>query len=251
MRQLKHLIIVLTVAVSIASAAYGEVSEADFATANSLYERGEFKQALEMYQTLEEDVENWKVQYNIGNCYFKLNKPLLAKIHYLRAQRLKPFEPSIEKNLGVVDRLFKDAVPPEKPDFVEGVFMRLEAAVTLDVVSWLLLLSVVGLNIFIFIWLLRGRTKIVSYGVAVFLILAVILSFYHVVRVSETNKRDVAVVISPETVLRSGPGENNTILFKVNPGLKVRIIERSKDWCQVTASAQIAGWIKVDALTVI
>lgn len=247
MRQQKHLIIASILAVTFVSFAYG----ADFAAANELYEQGKFKEALEQYQELEVNVENWKIYYNIGNCYFKLDKPLEAKIYYLRAQRLKPFESSIEKNLAVVDRLFKDAVPPEKPDFVAGVFLRLESAITLDMVTWLLLLSFAGLNVFVFIWLLRGRSKIVSYGVSVFLILAVILSFYHVVRVNEYNKRDVAVVTASGSVLRSGPGEGNTILFKVNPGLKVRIIEKSKDWYQVTASAQIAGWIKVDALTTI
>ena len=37
------------------------------------------------------------------------------------------------------------------------------------------------------------------------------------------------------------------MLFKVNPGLEVKIIDRSRDWVQVTASAQIAGWIETKA----
>ena len=251
MRHSKHPIIVLILVFTVAPFIYGTMDNGDFSRANELYEQGKFAQALELYQKLEDDVENWKLYYNIGNCHFKLDRPIPAEIYYLRAQRLNPFEPSLEKNLQVVNRLFKDVVPPEKPDFIEGVFLRLESAIPLDLVSWLLVLAIAAFNIFIFLWLLRGRTKIVAYGVSVFLILVIIVAFYHVARVNEFNKRDVAVVVAPESELRSGPGEKNTILFKVNPGLKVRIIEKNKDWYQVTASAQIAGWIKVDALTII
>jgi len=51
--------------------------------------------------------------------------------------------------------------------------------------------------------------------------------------------------------LRSGPGEDNTVLFKVNPGLEVRIIDRRGEWVQVTASERIAGWIEKKRLALI
>ena len=51
--------------------------------------------------------------------------------------------------------------------------------------------------------------------------------------------------------MRSGPGESNTELFKINPGLEVKILDRSRDWVQVSASPQVAGWIELKCLTLI
>jgi len=56
------------------------------------------------------------------------------------------------------------------------------------------------------------------------------------------------VMVRADSELRSGPGENNTVLFKVNPGLKVKIIEKSRSWVQVSASSQVAGWVEEDRL---
>ncbi len=253
MRHRTHRIIIFILAIVYAAVVFGspEDTASQFSRANELYEQGKFADALDLYLEIERHIANWKIFFNIGNCYFKQGQPILAKIYYLRAQRLKPFEPSIEKNLQVVDMSFKDVVPPEKPDFIAGVFLRLRSVISLDLVSWFLLLAVAGLNVFIFLWLLRGRTKIVSYGVSFFIIIAIILSFYHMVRINGHETRDAAVVSTADSELRSGPGEQNTVLFKVNPGLKVRIIEKNKDWYQVTASAQIAGWIKKELLIVI
>ncbi len=60
-----------------------------------------------------------------------------------------------------------------------------------------------------------------------------------------------AVVWEEDAQLRSGPGGDNTVLFKVNPGLEVRIIDRRGDWVQVTASERIAGWIEAKRLVLI
>ena len=78
---------------------FADNHQAQFDRANQLYEESQYDQALQLYLQLEKDVVNWKLLFNIGNCYYKQNQFVKAKIYYLRAQRLQPFETSIQKNI--------------------------------------------------------------------------------------------------------------------------------------------------------
>ncbi|MCK4760730.1 MAG: SH3 domain-containing protein [Candidatus Aminicenantes bacterium] len=216
----------------------------DFDTAGSLYEEGRYNEALGIFLEAEKKGGHWKLFYNIGNCYYKTKDFVKAKIYYLRAERLKPFEPSIQKNIGIVNKKFNDQIEAEKSDFISGVIKKTETLFSIDFVSILLLLSIFILNLFIFLLIKKGKSRFLIYGVSFSLIIAILFFSYHVYRVKKQNLRDTAVIVKTDSTLRSGPGESNTILFKVNPGLKVKIIDKSRDWLQVSASKEIAGWIE-------
>jgi SH3-like domain-containing protein len=100
------------------------------------------------------------------------------------------------------------------------------------------------LNLFIFLLVKKGKNRVLIYGVSFSLILSLLFFSYHAYRINKQNLRDTAVIVTAESTLRSGPGETNTILFKVNPGIKVKIIDKSREWVQVSASKEIAGWIE-------
>lgn len=219
-----------------------------FNQANQLYEEGNYSEALSIYQNIEKEGVHWRLFYNIGNCYYKVNEFVRAKIYYLRAERLNPFESSIQKNIKIVNKLFSDKIPAEKPDFLTRVALRIESIISLNVVSALLLVSVIILNIFIFVLLKGGKSRFILYGVSFSLVITLLIFSYNIYRTGKENLRNTAVIVKEDTNLRSGPGENNTILFKVNPGLKVKIIEQSRNWLQVSASSQVAGWLERDRL---
>jgi uncharacterized protein YgiM (DUF1202 family) len=121
----------------------------------------------------------------------------------------------------------------------------------MNTLSVMLLLAVSLFNIFLFLLLTRGKNKKIAYALAFSLLLTLILGAYHLARVSALGRSDIAVIWEEDSQLRSGPGADNTVLFKLNPGLEVRIIDRSRDWVQVTASERIAGWIEKKKLVLI
>lgn len=237
----------LVIVATVIPAAADEPGET-FARANQSYEAGNYSGALNLYLAGEKEIAHWKLFYNTGNCYYKLNNFVKAKIYYLRAERLKPFEPSIQKNIDIVNRRFSDKIEAAKPDFISRTALRIESFITLNVVSVVLLLAVAVLNAFIFILLIKGKNRFRLYGVSFSLIIVLLIGVYHIYRTGKQERRNTAVIVKADTQLRSGPGENNTVLFKVNPGLKVRIIEQSRQWMQVSASSQVAGWVPADRL---
>jgi tetratricopeptide (TPR) repeat protein len=227
-----------------------DVPQDIFDKANQLYEEGKYTEALNHYLEIEKARSHWKVYYNIGNCYYKLNQPVRAKVYYLKARRLAPFEPSIQKNIEIVNKLLIDKVLSPKPDFISRMLMRIESIVSLNILSITLLLLIVIFNGFVFMLIKKRKNRFILYGVSFSLILAVLFAGYHIHRVNKYNRRNIAVIIKKDAQLRSGPGENNTVLFKVNPGLEVKIIDQgvNKKWLQVSASSEIAGWIEAESL---
>ena len=248
---MKNIVVFFGILVLVVMVAFAEDFQQRFDSANDLYEKGLYTEALELYRTIEKSLFNWKLFYNMGNCQFKLNRFIEAKIFYLKARQLNPLQPSIGKNIQIVNKNFKDKIPEKKIDFLGRVVLKVESLISLNFISYLLIVFILMFNFSLFILVKRKRNKWSLYGLFFFLLLSIFTSMVHIYRVQKRNSQNTAVIIRDNTQLRSGPGQDNTVLFKVNPGLEVRIIDRSNGWLQVSVSSDIAGWIKEDRLTVI
>jgi tetratricopeptide (TPR) repeat protein len=225
--------------------------EEDFAAANRNYKEGRFAAALPFYLEVSRQVSDWQVLYDIGNCYYKMERYLSAKVYYLKARKFQPLDESIARNIAMTNRHFRDVMTLPDPDFITRTHQLLESKLSLNGVSILLLLAVLLLNICLFLLLTRGKNKKILYALAFSLLMAMAFSAYHGSRTAALGRSDSAVVWAEGSLLRSGPGEDNTVLFKVNPGLEVKIIDRSGDWVQAAASEYIAGWIEKKRLVLI
>jgi tetratricopeptide (TPR) repeat protein len=249
---MKHIKIVLLSILLLFLAVAGRTAvNEDFSAANGHYEANRYGEALKIYLQINKQLTNWQVLYNIGNCYFKLDQPLAAKIYYLRARNFWPLDSSITRNIAIVNKSFKDIITPETPDFISRSIQVLQAKLSLNTLSMLLLVAILLLNVFLFLLLKKGRNKRIIYGLVLSLFLSLALGTYLYNRVTDQRQTSTAVVSEENSVLRSGPGESNTELFKINPGLEVKILDRNRDWVQVSASQQVAGWIELKRLTLI
>ena len=96
-------IVLLSILLLFLAAAGSAAVQEDFSAANSHYQAGRYGEALKIYLQINRQLTNWQVLYNIGNCYFKLDQPLAAKIHYLRARKFRPLDRSIARNIAIVN----------------------------------------------------------------------------------------------------------------------------------------------------
>ncbi|MCX6558422.1 MAG: SH3 domain-containing protein [Candidatus Aminicenantes bacterium] len=248
----KNKIIPFSVLLLLLAVAGRAVVEDDFSTANARYAAGRYGEALGIYLRISRQLTNWHVLYNIGNCYFKLGQPLAAKIHYLRARKFRPLDGSIARNIAIVNKSFKDiTLAAPTIDFISRVIQVVQARLDVNLLSLLLLAAILTLNVFLFLLLKNGKRKKIVYGLAFSLLASLALGVYLYDRAAGQQQTSIAVVSEADSVLRSGPGEGNTELFKINPGLEVKILDRSRDWVQVSASSQVAGWIELKRLTLI
>ena len=69
------------------------------AAAEQAYAAGDHQLALQLYDSVLTRSTSAGLQYNIGNCYFKLNDVPRAILHYERALELSPGDDDIRANL--------------------------------------------------------------------------------------------------------------------------------------------------------
>lgn len=218
--------------------------QAAFDKANRLYEEGRYEPAALLYQQVAGRLHNWKIYFNRGNCEYKLGRFLKAKILYLQARKLNPDALEIEHNLTLVNRHFRDAIPPARPDFPTRLGLWMQTALPVNVVNLLLLGSGLLVNLFLFLLLTRTRRRRWLYGLGASLLLLLILGAWQIRRLERLRATDTAVVRVEQTELRSGPGTDQTVFFEVHAGLEVTVREQRRDWLYVTASDQVAGWVE-------
>jgi len=227
--------------------------QTQFEQANRLYESGRYHEALDLYQQISAaGVRSWKLFFNLGNCCFKQERFLEAKVFYLKARKIRSADSAIAHNIAIVNRKFRDRQAPARNDFFSRLDAAAEAALTVNALALLLLALVFPLNFFIFRLQRKARSRVTVYGLAISLLLAAATALYLRHRITRLEAVRIAVVRAEKSELRSGPGVDNTVLFEVHPGLEVRIGDRRRDWCQVAATpvsgSQVAGWIETNQL---
>jgi len=248
---MKRLIIIIFV-LSLASNLFSETNNEFFSKANELYKNNRYREALEFYNKIEGINEDWKLYYNIANCYYRLNDFVKAKIFYLKAKKLNGFEKDIDKNIKVVNLHFKDRVSGRREDFFVEAINRIESFISIDFLSIILLVFVFAFNILLFVFIKnRGKKrKIFLYLLIPLFTFSVFSAFYLSYKIKQENRKIFGVVLKDNTILRSGKDIKSSSEI-VNAGLDFKITEIDEEWVRVRVSNEIEGWLRKEDIEII
>lgn len=218
---------------------------------NRAYENGDYPAAIESYrQALESGLRHATVYYNLGNSHYK-NGELGQAIHaYLRAQRLAPRDGSIAHNLARARTQMEDQeISTHATPMVLRPITWVRDFFSLDEWTRLLLLFLAASAAVAVLghWR-RGepawrRRLLLGSLVLVALSTTMTAAQYYRQRVVEQ-----AVVVEPEVQVRSGPGENYDLAFRVHAGLLVDVAQRRGDWVRIDLGGELVGWVPADRL---
>jgi len=226
-----------------------------FEAGNGHYAAGDYQDAADHYrQLLTQGFTGAAVHYNLGNALYKLNQLGPAILEYEKAAALAPHDPDIEANLEFARSLIADRTSVggarTTTFFIEELLSLSgidQDAMALSVI-WLLLSAVAGALIVsrspgtrrVMVWVLAlGALPLIISGA----------SFgYKLYREGTTTH---AIVLNERVDVRSGPGDDNTTLFTVHEGLKVRVRNQQGSWSQVSLDNGLNGWVPAGSLGVI
>ena len=226
------------------------------ADADALYEKEQYRDAAEAYETLmKQGGVASDVYYNLGNCYYKLDEIPLAVLSYERAFLLDPGDADIRANLALArGKTIDKVVPPSEMFFVTWWrdltnCMSINAWTILGVSAFILML--LGVLVYIFMSQLTVR-KIGVYGAMVMLMIVIIANLAAVSQYADLSHRDTAIIMAPAVTVKSSPSETSTDLFLIHEGSKVEILDASlQDWMEVKFEEGKQGWVPVNTLEVI
>ena len=238
-----------------AAATPGQEAASLFSAGNDLYAAGKYDEAARQYrQILNQGISTAAVHYNLGGALFKTGQLGPAILEYEKATRLDTRDPDIQANLSYLRSLTADKSAEVGAQTTSFFVERMLGLTSIDqdalafALAWLALGGLAAAR-------LAARSPRLRYaaawGMAIValpvLIEGAILStkLYRAATLSE------GIVLEERVDVRSGPGEENTTLFTVHEGLKVRVRGRQGSWLQVSLDNGLNGWMSASSLGVI
>lgn len=221
-----------------------------FRQANSLYAEGSYGAAAEVYQTIiDGGFRSAEVYYNLANARYKEGNLGQAVLGYERALRLDGSNRDAVDNLEFVREQLADRQVPVGGALATALerFARRAATGRLAVLVSALYFATVG---FIVAGVLRGAfrpwmLRVVAV-LAVALLGAGLLLGYRVHRDAAVRE---AVITSAEVPVRTGPGDDFVLEFKLHEGTKVRMREARDEWVRVSVEGtDLEGWLPEGAV---
>lgn len=220
-----------------------------FISALEAYKDGDYATAITRFSGIvRSGVKNGKLYYNLGNAYLKNGELGQAILWYERALKLLPSDPDLIFNYQFARSLTKDA-PEEGSPLVRILFFWkyqlssrtiVLAAIGFSLIFWAALIA----------WQFTRRRSIrwIAIAAAVPALIFVLTAGFNYY---ESAHRRQAIMLPPQTAVRSGLQEGSTELFKLHAGAKVTVLKSMKDHYQIRFSKDKIGWVPGDVVGVI
>lgn len=217
--------------------------------ANSAYQEGNYRAALEGYEALAAaGFDSGALQYNLGNTYLRTGNLGLAVAAYLRSQRELPRDADVEANLSFARRSTKDAIPRSEKGLLETFFFW-HTRLSITELGWASVLSAALFWLLLAARSFREESEALRWAVGVALVVALALGISFGIRtVSPTH---VAVVKAPELEVHSGMSRDAVVQFVLHAGSEMRLMERRGDWLRVALGDGKQGWVHEDDVVIV
>jgi tetratricopeptide (TPR) repeat protein len=222
--------------------------QALFASGNTSYNKGQYKEALADYQkVLSEGYESAALYFNIGNASYKTGDIPSALLYYGKAHKLSPGDEDIDFNTRFVNLKTTDKVDETPEFFLTKCWKGFVLGVSANVLGWIsisLVLLASGVLILYFFTASVTIKKSSFYGAVVLYILGAFAIFIGGMQVSYFNGRREAIIFNSSVTVKSGPVDKSGSLFVIHDGTKVNVLDDSSGWIKVKLANGSEGWIK-------
>lgn len=227
----------------------GTSADASLETAEKAWEEGDYDGALANYEALAQKATTPDLLYNIGNCYYRLDQPALAALHYHRALRLDPKHPEARQNLAFINRKLGALVAPDldAPPWTQRLPL---SAITF---SARLALWVIALGILARFALATSRNRRVAVATAIggcILLLGAVLGYvFYPVADEELTIPDVLVVSQNGAEVRTEPSAAGSEILNAPPSTPATALTTRGPWTYIQLANDTRGWIRSEALS--
>lgn len=227
------------------------------AAADSAYSADKYEEAAALYsKAIAEEGTSARLHYNLGNAWYRANRPGLAILNYERALRLDPAFEDARTNLAFVNSRIVDR-PGERGTFISNALDSAASKARSNRWAWMAFaafaVTCALAGVYIFTSEVRLR-KIGFFGALAMLAVTAVGVFLALRGASIANDRTVAVVTSPSAILSTSPRqprERSEEAMLLHEGTTVRLIDSVRSvadsvpslWLDVEVDNTHRAWI--------
>lgn len=215
-----------------------QTQEERFQSAVAAYGKGDYKQAIEGFETLAGEGLSAPLLYNLGNSYARYGKVGKAILNYERALRLAPGDSDIRGNLDLLRR--------NQGLFQEEQTLGHRFISLLGLNQWILL-ATGSFIVFagILLWpSVPALRRSAQYGLAFCSLIVAVTACSGAI--GQYQKWHDAVVVVPDARLKVSPFESAASIGTIQEGRLLRPGKVHKQYVLVVDEAGRSGWLAAD-----
>ena len=217
--------------------------------AGEAYASKDYDKAIELYRQAASELsasgeKSFDLMYNLGCASFRKEDLASARLYFEQARRIRPLDPSVNRNLKVLESRLSDKIKIPPVGTVEKAYQHLYQSIPYPVLTGALLAF--WFLVFIFLGLLisgRYSRKPFYYGLGVSLVLLLMTFSLANSRAGELTRRE-AVVFQPEVEVFSEPSTSSSLLFRIHSGALVGMEGEQSGFVHITLPDGMNGWAR-------
>ena len=221
-----------------------------FEKGNTLYNEGEYAEAVEAYgNILKTENHSAEVYFNLANSHYKLNNIAPSIYYYEKALQLKPNDADIKNNLSFAKNMTVDAIDVLPETGFSKLIKKITHAFTFDgwaklAVAFVFLFVILFLTYYFSYSTVKKRLAFIASNTSLLLmVIALILAFHKY----DLDKKDKpAIVFSQESKVKSEPNKRSEESFRLHEGTKVQVLDTLKNRKKIKLADGKTGWISAD-----
>ncbi len=239
----------------VAQSVFADTPNALFEQGNRLYQQGQYEEAAQKYkQIVKQGLESGELYFNLGNVYYRLNKPGLARLYYERAKKFLKNDEALNTNLQLLTMRLVDKIQ-QPPQFILSRWWQAALELfNLTLISWLTvgLLLLTLLTSAVRLYFVRRKKgdrfkELFVTAIVLFLISVFILGQ----KIYGLETEHFAVILSPTVTLYAEPNSSGTEVFVLHEGTKVQIRRQNQNWLEIRLADGKTGWLQKEDLETI
>lgn len=224
-----------------------------FNEATILYNTGNYEKAAKIYENIVSENNEIAADlfYNLGNCYYQLNKVAPAIYNYEKALLIQPNFDKASINLAFAQKKIVNKIAEAKKTGAQNLYTQLLFKFHYD--TWALLAIFFGFGCtatFIFYYFLnKSVLKRLFFALLIFsgicCILTITLGF---AQKQQLASHQPAIVFSNTTEGKEFPRSNSETVQTLHEGTKVFILETKGNWQHVELTDNRKVWIAKESV---
>jgi hypothetical protein len=223
-----------------------------FDNGNSLYQKGNYQEAITVYESVvKSGQQSAELYFNLGNCYYKLNKVAPAIFNFEKALLLNPNDAEIQNNLSFAQKMTIDEVVEVPKVGFSKIIRDFTSSFHYDTWAWIaIVFSVLFLMCFVGYYFSNTTTlKRIFFTALLFVLLFTILSiFAGFFEKNQSNNDRPAIVFADITSVKSEPKSTAQDAFVLHAGTKVFVLESLNNYKKIQLLDLKQGWIEKSAI---
>jgi tetratricopeptide (TPR) repeat protein len=228
-------------------------AQSRFEKGNALYQKGDYQGAAQQYENIitEDKQHSYELYFNLGNCYYKLNKVAPAIYNYEKALVLRPNDADILNNLKFAKKLTIDEIKEVPRVGFAKLLHNFTSVFHYNTWAWIsvgVAFTVLLMFIGYYFSQLAVYKRIYFILMFVFLVVLVITISAGISEKDQYKNDRPAIVFAEVAEVYSEPQKAGPATLILHEGAKVYVFETLKNWKKIELTDGTEGWIEASAV---